>query len=54
MKDAPYLPGPAGWLWLAIYVGVLVWSGIEPYDRLTWWMEVPPAMLGLVILIATR
>ncbi|RRQ22376.1 DUF2238 domain-containing protein [Thiohalobacter thiocyanaticus] len=54
MRAAPYLPGPAGWLWLITYVGVLIWSGIEPHDRLTWWMEVSPAMLGLAILIATR
>jgi putative membrane protein len=40
--------------WLAIYVGVLVWSGIEPKDRLTWVLEVAPAVIGLVLLAATR
>lgn len=54
MRQARFLPGPVGWLWLLIYVGVLIWSGIEPYDRLTWWMEVLPAMLGLAVLAATR
>ncbi|MGB2579295.1 putative membrane protein [Elusimicrobium simillimum] len=31
----------------------LVWSGISPYDRLTWYMEVAPAIIGAAILIAT-
>lgn len=31
----------------------MVWSGIQPYDRLTWWMEVLPAMAGLAVLILT-
>ena len=41
-------------LWLGIYLGVLVWSGIEPRDRLTWVLEVAPAVIGLVVLAATR
>jgi putative membrane protein len=28
-------------------------SGIAPFDRLTWWLEVAPVLLGLVILAAT-
>ena len=35
---------------LAAVLGVLVWSGIAPYDRLTWWLEVAPTLLGLVAL----
>lgn len=41
-------------IWLVIFLSVLLWSAIEPADRLTWWMEVIPAILGLMILIATR
>lgn len=40
-------------LWIAIYAGVLVWSSIEPYDLLTWFLETLPAMLGAVVLAAT-
>lgn len=32
---------------------VLIWSGINPYDRFTWLLEVLPALLGTVILAAT-
>ncbi len=40
--------------WLAIYLGVLAWSGIGPKDRLTWVLEVAPAVIGLALLAATR
>lgn len=40
--------------WLGIYLGVLAWSGIEPKDRLTWVLEVAPAVIGLLVLAATR
>lgn len=40
---------------LAIVLGTLVWSGISPTDRLTWWMEVAPVLIGLpVVLVAWR
>jgi putative membrane protein len=45
--------GPA-LIWLGFYLGVLVWSGIEPKDRLTWVLEVAPAVIGLIVLTATR
>ena len=32
---------------------VLLWSGIGPYDRLTWWLEVAPVLLGAVICVAS-
>jgi putative membrane protein len=41
-------------LLLAAVLAVLVWSGIAPKDRLTWWMEVAPALIGLVVLFALR
>ncbi len=32
----------------------LVWSGIAPYDRTTWWLEVMPVLIALPILFLTR
>jgi putative membrane protein len=40
--------------WLIIFFAVLIWSAIAPADRITWWMEVVPALIGLVILLFTR
>jgi putative membrane protein len=40
-------------LLLALAAAALAWSGIGPYDRATWWMEVAPVLLGAPILIAT-
>ena len=40
--------------WLTIFFGVLVWSAWNPHDYPTWWLEVLPAILALVILAATR
>ncbi|KZX56033.1 hypothetical protein A3709_06480 [Halioglobus sp. HI00S01] len=41
-------------LWLGIFAAVLVWSAIEPKDRVTWWLEVAPALVGLMVLVITR
>ena len=41
-------------VWIAVFLSVLIWSAIEPADRLTWWMEVIPALLGFVLLWITR
>lgn len=41
-------------IWVVIFLSVLTWSAIAPADRLTWWMEVIPALLGFVILVFTR
>jgi putative membrane protein len=32
---------------------VLVWSGIGPLERGTWWMEVAPVLIGIPLLVAT-
>ena len=40
--------------WVLLFFSVLIWSAIAPADRITWWMEVIPALLGLVILLLTR
>ena len=40
---------------LAILVStVLITSGIAPFDRATWWMEVAPVLIALPLLIHTR
>jgi len=41
-------------IWITVFLAVLIWSAIEPADRITWWMEVIPALLGFVILLMTR
>ncbi|NOR20108.1 MAG: DUF2238 domain-containing protein [Xanthomonadales bacterium] len=41
-------------LWVSVFLSVLIWSAIGPADRMTWWMEVIPALAGFVILVATR
>jgi putative membrane protein len=32
---------------------VLVWSGIEPFERGTWWLEVAPVLIGAPVLVVT-
>jgi putative membrane protein len=36
-----------------VLVGLFI-SGIRPYDRPTWWMEVAPVLIALPILVATH
>lgn len=38
----------------AIWAAALVASGIAPYDRLTWFMEVLPVLIAAPVMIATR
>lgn len=40
-------------IWLVLFFGTLLWSGIDPKDQLTWLLEVLPALLGLAILVLT-
>ena len=40
-------------LWLLIFSAVFIWSAISPHDIFTWFLEVLPAMLGLIILAVT-
>jgi putative membrane protein len=37
----------------AIFLIVLVWSGIRPKDYFTWLMEVAPGIIGFILLAAT-
>jgi putative membrane protein len=41
-------------LGFVLLVAWLIYSGIDPYDRLTWFMEVLPVMIALPVLLATR
>ena len=34
-------------------LGALVVSGISPYDRATWWLEVSPVLIALPVLLGT-
>ena len=38
---------------LVVVLAVLVWSGIRPADRLTWWLEVAPVLMALPVLLLT-
>ncbi len=40
--------------WLLIYGVVFAWSAWRPADFYTWLLEVSPAIIGLVVLLATR
>jgi putative membrane protein len=44
---------PLHLLLLAATALVFVWSAWRPYDRLTWWLEVAPGIIGGLILIFT-
>jgi putative membrane protein len=41
-------------LWCAIFAGVLVWSYVGATDRFTWWLEVAPALIAVIMLSVTR
>ena len=41
------------YLWGIIFIVVLVWSGINPKDQFTWFLEVVPAMIAAVVLLLT-
>lgn len=39
---------------LGLLLPVLAWSGIGPHDRLTWWLEVGPVLVGVPLILAIR
>jgi len=41
------------YIWLGIFSSILIWSGINPKDYFTWFLEVLPAMIGVFVLILT-
>lgn len=40
--------------WYGIFFAVLVWSGIGPKDRFVWLLEVAPAVIAFILIVATR
>jgi putative membrane protein len=40
-------------LWVVVYLAVLIWSGIQPKDTFTWFLEVLPAIIGAGVLAFT-
>lgn len=46
--------GRGGWAWAAIFVAVFAWSAIGPKDYATWVLEVVPAIIAALVLLATR
>jgi putative membrane protein len=47
------LDGPLVLALLGLLIPIFWWSALAPYDRLTWWLEVAPVLMGLVALGAT-
>ena len=41
-------------IWIVIYAAVLLWSVSDPKDMFTWWLEAIPALIAVVLLLATR
>lgn len=41
------------YLWIGVFAAVFIWSGIEPKDRFTWFLEVVPAIAGALLLAVT-
>ena len=41
-------------IWLGIFFLVLGWSAWNPHDYPTWWLEVLPALVALLVLALTR
>ena len=41
------------YLWIAIFLGALLWSGIHPKDQFTWFLEGLPAIIGFIVLLWT-
>ncbi len=39
--------------WLLIFIAVFIWSAINPKDTFTWFLEVLPAIIALILLGAT-
>ncbi len=52
-SDNPHEGVPIKYLWIIVFTAVLVWSGIEPKDWLTWALEVAPAVIGALVLAYT-
>ena len=41
-------------VWLFIFLAVFIWSAINPKDQFTWFLEVAPALIALIVLAVSR
>jgi putative membrane protein len=42
-------------LWFVGLLGpIVVWSGIAPHDRFTWWLEAGPVLIGVPLVVALQ
>jgi putative membrane protein len=41
------------YVWLGIFFVALIWSGLNPKDTFTWFLEVVPALIGFVLIMLT-
>ena len=41
------------YLWIIIFFSVFSWSAVNPKDYLTWFLEVFPAVIGLIVIAIT-
>lgn len=48
-KQSPRFP----LFFLGVVLAVFIWSGINPYERVTWWMEVAPVVIAVPLLLCT-
>ena len=40
-------------VWIAIYMLGMLWSGYQPKETLTWFLEVLPAIIGFILIVLT-
>jgi len=40
-------------IWLAVFGTIFLWSAINPKDQFTWFMEVVPAIIAIIVLATT-
>jgi len=40
-------------LWIFTYILVILWSGYQPKETLTWFLEVLPAIIGFILIVLT-
>jgi putative membrane protein len=41
------------YVWIVLFTSILIWSGVAPKDQFTWFLEVVPALVGVVVLALT-
>lgn len=41
-------------VFLVLLAPVFAWSAVNPHDRLTWWLEVLPVLIGVPLIVGVR